>query len=269
MAAENQGMAVSVVKAKSACFVDSLQMTGHIEAREESLVRPDVEGMKISKILVEDGATVSSGQALAELTRPDWIATGPAKATVLAPASGLLLRKTLAIGQPASARADPMFRIIKNGDLELVVQVSQQDLGKLKPGETARIQTLDGAEFAGTVRMVDQQIDGLTQASNARLQFRSQPGIKIGMFAKAWIDAARSCGATIPLSSVLYGAKGSMVQVVRNNRVETKLVKIGTVSGEEVQIEDGLGAGELVVARAGGFLREGDPVKPALLEMHR
>ena len=62
MAVEPQGMAVSVVKAKSACFVDSVQLTGHIEAREEVLVRPDVEGLKISKILVEDGATVTAGR---------------------------------------------------------------------------------------------------------------------------------------------------------------------------------------------------------------
>ncbi len=72
-AAEPQGMAVTVIRAKNACFVDSVQLTGHIEAREEVLVRPDVEGLRISKVLVEDGTPVTSGQALAQLVRPDYM----------------------------------------------------------------------------------------------------------------------------------------------------------------------------------------------------
>ncbi len=266
IAAEPQGMAVSVVKAKSACFVDSVQLTGHIEAREEVLVRPDVEGLKISKILIEDGATVTSGQPLAQLVRPEWITAGPNNVTVSAPASGLLLRKNLAIGMPASSRGDPLFRIVRDGDLELVVQIALTELAKIKPGQTARIEALDGTELAGTLRLIDPQVDPLTQSSSARIQLRGKSGIRPGMFAKAAIDSARTCGATIPLASILYGAQGSVVQVVRNNHVETKLVKIGPQSGKDVQIQEGLAAGEIVVARAGAFLREGDPVRPVPLE---
>lgn len=269
IAAEQQGMAVSVVKAKSACFVDSIQLTGHMQARDEVLVRPEVEGLKISKVFVEDGVTVTSGQPLAELAPPEWMTAGPKKVTISSPASGLLLRKTLAIGMPASSKGDPLFRIVRDGDIELAVQISLPELGKIKPGETARIETLDGMELAGTVRIIDSQIDPMTQSASARIQFRGKPGIKIGMFAKAWIDAARSCGATIPLSSVLYGPNGSVVQVVRNNRIETKLVKIGPLSGNDAQIQDGLGPGELVVARAGAFLREGDPVRPVTIDTRR
>ena len=42
-------MAVSVVKAKSACFVDSLQLSGYVVARDEVLVRPDVEGLQVAQ----------------------------------------------------------------------------------------------------------------------------------------------------------------------------------------------------------------------------
>ncbi len=265
-AAEPQGMAVTVVKARSACFVDSVQLTGHVEARDEILVRPDVEGLKISKVLVDDGASVTSGQALAELTRPEWIPNGPANVTVSAPAGGLLLHKTLAIGMTASARGEPLFRIIRDGDLELVAQIALTDVAKIKPGQTARIEALDGTQLAGTVRLIDPQIDPLTQAASARIQLRNKTGIKLGMFAKASIDAARTCGATIPLSSILYGAEGSVVQLVRNNHVETKSVKIGQLSGKDAQIQDGLSPGDIVVARAGAFLREGDPVRPVVID---
>ncbi len=191
--------------------------------------------------------------------------------TVSAPASGLLLHKTLAIGQPASSRGDPLFRIVRDGDLELVVQVALTELSKIKPGQTARVEALDGTEFAGTVRSIDPQIDGMTQSASARIQFRNKAGIKLGMFAKASIDAARSCGATIPLSSVFYGSQGStvLVQVVRNNHVETKEIKIGLYYGRDVQIQQGLTSGEIVIARAGAFLRDGDMVRPVPLEAQK
>ena len=55
-----------------------------------------------------------------------------------------------------------------------------------------------------------------------------------------------------------------MVQVIRRNRVETKRVEIGLTDGGQVEIRDGLNEGDIVVARAGSLLREGDPVRPVM-----
>ena len=66
----------------------------------------------------------------------------------------------------------------------------------------------------------------------------------------------------MPLTAVLYGAGGTVVQVVRRARVETKRVEVGLMSGGQVEIRDGLVEGDIVVARAGALLREGDPVRP-------
>ena len=74
----------------------------------------------------------------------------------------------------------------------------------------------------------------------------------------------RSCGATIPLSAVLYGPEGAIVQVVRDERVETRRVRVGLLSGGNAEIREGLNEGDMVVARAGAFLREGDRVRPIL-----
>jgi multidrug efflux pump subunit AcrA (membrane-fusion protein) len=60
---------------------------------------------------------------------------------------------------------------------------------------------------------------------------------------------------------VLYGGAGTVVQVVRRQRVETKRVEVGLMSGGQVEIRDGLAEGDMVVARAGALLREGDPVR--------
>ena len=79
---------------------------------------------------------------------------------------------------------------------------------------------------------------------------------------RALIKTSQSCGVAVPLTAVLYGTAGTVVQVVRRDRVETKQVEVGLMSGGQVEIRDGLAEGDMVVARAGAILREGDPVRP-------
>ena len=68
----------------------------------------------------------------------------------------------------------------------------------------------------------------------------------------------------MPLTSVQYSSAGTVVQVIRRNRVETKRVEVGLMSGGNIEVRDGLNEGDIVVARAGALLREGDPVRPVM-----
>ena len=75
----------------------------------------------------------------------------------------------------------------------------------------------------------------------------------------------RSCSVSVPLTAILYGSAGTVVQVVRRARVETRRVETGLMSAGQVEITSGLQEGDIVVARAGALLREGDPVRPVMV----
>ena len=79
---------------------------------------------------------------------------------------------------------------------------------------------------------------------------------------RALIKTGQSCGISVPLTAILYSPAGTVVQVVRRGRVETKRVEVGLMSAGQVEIKEGLEEGDIVVARAGALLREGDPVRP-------
>ena len=79
---------------------------------------------------------------------------------------------------------------------------------------------------------------------------------------RALIKTGQSCGIAVPLTSILYSSAGTVVQVVRRARIETRAVEIGLMAAGQVEIKDGLVEGDIVVARAGALLREGDPVRP-------
>jgi HlyD family secretion protein len=255
------GMAVSVTRAARTCFTDTLQVAGILMPREEVFVRPEQEGLQVSSITVEDGDRVTSGQVLARLTRPEG--QGPSTtATVRAPSAGLVNYRFIRIGMTASARAEPLFRIVVNGEVELQGDVPSTRISKLKVGQSARIELPGLGETTGQVRFVSPEVDVATQLGKARVSLGNDDRFKVGGYARAIVDVGRSCGATIPLSAVLYGPEGAVVQVVRDDRVETRRVRVGLLSGGDAEIREGLNEGDMVVSRAGAFLREGDRVRP-------
>ncbi len=147
--------------------------------------------------------------------------------------------------------------------MELLVTLPLAALAKIKQGQIAKIEALDSSEFAGTVRLVEPEIDPLTQQGHARIQLSASAGLRPGAFAIATIDAGQSCGPAAPLSSILYGPEGAIIQVVRNNRIETRQVRVGLFGDADAEIREGLTPGDIVVVRAGAFLREGDLVRTA------
>ncbi len=68
-AAASKLIAVTVVRAASAELAASVLVTGSLVARDEILVAPQVEGLRVETVLVEEGARVKQGEILATLTR--------------------------------------------------------------------------------------------------------------------------------------------------------------------------------------------------------
>ena len=52
--------------------------------------------------------------------------------------------------------------------------------------------------------------------------------------------------------------------MICNDRIETRRVTIGVPAKNNVQICEGVTEGDLIVVRAGAFLREGDRVRPVV-----
>jgi multidrug efflux pump subunit AcrA (membrane-fusion protein) len=250
---------VTVTQAKNMCFTDSLQVTGVLVPRNEVQVRPEREGLQVSQVLVEPGDTVVLGQVLARLIPPD----GQASATVavLAPAAGTVIAVQAIIGATASARAEPLFRIAAQGEMELLAETPIKNLASLRPDQSATVEILGLGELPGKVRLASAAVNPTTQLGQVRLFIGADPRLRTGAFGRANIELGERCGTAVPLSAVLYGPGGPIVQVVRDGRVETRTVGIGLIEEGQAEIRDGLSEGEMVVARAGTFVREGDRVR--------
>jgi multidrug efflux pump subunit AcrA (membrane-fusion protein) len=254
---------VVVTKSTNACFSDQVRVTGFVVPRREAVVGADQEGSRVTDLFVREGDTVSDNQELARLSAPQQQpgqqqqgrSNGPV--SLRAPAAGLITEVRTIVGAPASPQAGPMFRIAVNNELELDAEVPSVHLPKLNPGATVRITRDNEPDLIGRVRLVSPQIDRATQLGHVRISLTNNPSLKVGMFARANIDAKRSCGVAVPRTAIDH----LTVQVIKGNTVETRKVQVGLTSDTNTQILEGLDAGETVVADAGSSLHDGDLVK--------
>jgi multidrug efflux pump subunit AcrA (membrane-fusion protein) len=253
------GMAVSVTKARRLCFSDTLQLTGRLLAREELPVRPDAEGLRVTQVLVEDGDKVTAGQVLARLGRTEGLPGPTTPIQLTAPAAGIVLSQ--APPSPRAVRPEPMFRIIVNGEIEADIEVPALILPRISAGQAAELDIAGIGPMPARVRTISPEVDPATQLGHVRISFKTESALHVGSFAKATIVRGRNCGPAVPLSAVLYGAEGAVVQIVRSGRIQTQPVRVGLLEGEDAEVREGLAVGDVVVKRAGTFLREGDIVR--------
>ena len=258
---------VIVVKSTNACFSDLVRVTGFVVPRREAVVGADQEGSKVTDLFVREGDTVTDNQELARLSAPAQQPGAPARPnqgpiSLRAPAAGLVTDVKTIVGAPASPQAGPMFRIAVNNEVELDAQVPAVHMLKLNPGATVRISRDDAPDLVGRVRLVSPEIDRANQLGHVRISLSSNPSVKVGMFARASIDAKRSCGVAIPRTAIDH----LTVQVVKGNTVETRNVRVGLTSDTSIEILEGLDVGETVVADAGSSLHDGDQIKTMFAE---
>jgi HlyD family secretion protein len=251
-----RGPAVTVLKAAKACFNNNVEVSGVVVAREETSVRPERQGLKVSEILADAGDTVTAGQQLARLTPPEG-----GNVNVTAPVAGLISQTSAQIGAIAGAKGDALFSIIARSEFDIVGMVPVKDLGKLQVNQQARVKLPGSTEVDGRVRRVAPTVEPNSQLGQVVISITPQRKFLVNSSGRALIRTGQSCNISVPLTSILYGTAGTVVQVIRRGRVETKRVEVGLMSAGQVEIKDGLVEGDIVVARAGALLREGDPVR--------
>ncbi len=186
---------------------------------------------------------------------------------VTAPAGGLVSKRSGQVGAMASAAA--MFQIIRNGEIELAAEVTAAQLAKMRVGQSARLVLPDGREFDGRVRLIAPSVDPASRLGELRIFIGNDDRLRIGTFVRGRVELARSQGLAVPAGAVMYGAGEAYVLVALDGKAVRRAIGIGLRMGERVEVARGLAEGDLVVAKAGTFLRDGDAIKPVLIKQTR
>lgn len=183
---------------------------------------------------------------------------------IKAPAAGLISRRNAKLGTiVALAAADPLFRIIADGAIELQADVAEVELPRLRLGQPVAVTPAGtNTALAGTIRLISPEVDKASRLGRLRIALTGNPPVAIGSFGRGVIETGRKSAVTLPLSAIAYARSGPTVQSVTDGKITTKPVTLGLVGDGRAEIVTGVAEGETVVARAGTFVRDGDIITP-------
>lgn len=218
-------------------------------------------------VAARDGLTAAEADKAQVTAQRREIMWRRSNTDVTAPKDGIISRRTARIGAMASAIGEPMFRIIEDGEIELDAEIVETELKNVKVDQKAVVTVPGYGDFNGKVRLVSPEVDKTTRLGRVKIFLGSNPVLRIGSFAEGRIETARSRGLAVPSSAVTFNQDLISVQVVVNgNRIEQRIVPVGLSAGDLIEVKDGLKEGDVVVTRAGTFLRDGDIVRPVVPE---
>jgi multidrug efflux pump subunit AcrA (membrane-fusion protein) len=118
--------------------------------------------------------------------------------------------------------------------------------------------------LTGRIRIVSPEVDRATRLGRIRVTLGDHPALRIGAFARGTVTTATSRGLAVPSGAIQRGGDGATVLVVRDGLVATQKLDLGLAMDDRIEVRAGLKSGDLVVSRAGTFLRDGDAVRPIL-----
>lgn len=184
--------------------------------------------------------------------------------SVVAPVSGLILARSVEVGQVVGPGSPALFRLAEGGQMEMRAQLAQQDLTLVHVGIPASVTPVGSSRsFPGQVWQVAPVIDPVSRLGDVRISVPYDPSMRPGGFAEAKITAGTTTAPMLPQSAVLSDDKGNYVYIINaRNEVERRDIQIGNVSDNGVSIAGGISGHEAVVLSAGPFLSPGQKVNP-------
>jgi HlyD family secretion protein len=198
-------------------------------------------------------------------------------AQVLASRSGKIAERQARVGDVTSA-SSKMFSIIDDQRLELWLEVPETQLPRIRRQQGVWIGSdAPQLRLAGRVQDIDPLIDAESRMALVKVSLPESGLLQPGMFLRGAILTAARQGLSLPSEAVLPQPDGRMIvyrlkaagqaaggasKQGRSATVAAQFVEIGEVlPNAQIEIKQGLNAGDQVVVKGAAYLGEGDRVE--------
>jgi len=219
----------------------------------------------VAKKFVSQQALENSSAALKVQEAAVQLAEAKAgRMRIKAPFDGIVGLRNVSVGDYVKEGAD-LINIEDIGTLRVDFRLPETYLGRVLKGQTVEVTSdaLPGERFAAVLDAVDPMVDqnGRAISSRARLD-NAASRLRPGMFVRVRLLLGERKGVLmLPEQAVVPGAQPTVFKVVDGKAVATK-VGLGVRRAAQVEVVDGLVAGDIVVTAGQLKLRDGAPVRP-------
>ena len=185
--------------------------------------------------------------------------------TLFSPIDGEIIRRDGEIGDYIPVN-QPVFYLRKaDTPLRLVVDVDEEDIPAVKPGQPVLITTdaFSGQVFHATVSDITPKGDAVTRSYRVRVILPASTPFLIGMTAEANIITAQRENALLLPNSALIN---NTVWLFKAGKAVQQPVKIGAKNADKTEITEGLSEKDLLIVDPPLSLKANQPVSAKLQE---
>ncbi|HJW27373.1 MAG TPA: efflux RND transporter periplasmic adaptor subunit [Rhodocyclaceae bacterium] len=186
-----------------------------------------------------------------------------AKTRVRAPFNGVVGLRNVSVGDYVKEGQD-LVNLEEVGTLKVDFRLPETYLARIGKGQQVEVASdaLPGQGFKATLDAVDPLVDQNGRALSLRARLANPEGkLRPGMFVRVrLIFGERKNVLMIPEQALVSGAAPLVFKVV-DGKAATAKVKVGLRRTGQVEVVDGLAAGDLVVTAGQLKLKDGVPVR--------
>jgi Cu(I)/Ag(I) efflux system membrane fusion protein len=269
---------VAVVATRSAAFIEKVAdvTTGDLVKKGQTLVRLFSPEIAAAAAQYHSNPGYDGARTRLEVldVPPDIIAEIRSSSKIPltiawpAPRDGIVLERMAIEGMKADA-GQPLFKIADISVIWALIDVSERDYARIKPGQPVSIHArgLPERTFAGTVSLIYPQINRETRTARVRVELQNPDLVlRPDMYVEAEISAGDADKvATVPESAVIdSGARQVVILDRGEGRFEPREVKTGRRGEGRVEIREGVSNGDKVVTAANFLIDAESNLKAAL-----
>ena len=215
---------------------------------------------KDSRIGSELGVLTAENQAKQAQANLDLIRIRLSKSNVTAPFDGVLERRFVEQGEMA-APGSPLVRLIRSDDLHVEAGVPARYAGQVKVGDpvVVRVDVDGGKTYQGRVTSVASSIDPGPRTFKVNISLPgSQAGLKVDLVANLRLEIGRRTNVVVVSQEFVQRDESGykVFTVVNDNgtsRAKTTYVTMGADADNQVIIESGLSAGDVMITKGAVF----------------
>lgn len=204
---------------------------------------------------------VSLGQVAQAKAALDAAQLRLAYTRVTAPEGGVISLRTAMLGSVPSMGSE-LFRIIANNRLEWRAELSDAQLLRIKPGQSAQITLSDGERVEGRVRETSPALSASSRLGLAYIDLPPCDSIRVNMYVKGTLALNQRSVLLVPSESLVTRDGRTYAVTLQDNQAHLVNVTVGERALESAEVLTGLDAGQKLIVKGAGFLSEGTRVIP-------
>jgi RND family efflux transporter MFP subunit len=226
--------------------------------------RTQVEAARQQYLVAQNTAEQSYRSLQAARARVSVSRKALSDTTVRAPFSGIVAERLVSVGDYVT-RGTRVVTVVRIDPMRVELTVPEQAVSLVHAGQPVRL-TVDAYPddvFDATIRFVSPSLRADQRALTVEAIAPNGDGrLKPGLFATASIQQPHSAPALlVPVTSVETVSGTSRVYVIKDAKVEERVVTLGERVRDQIELTSGVSAGEIVAAEPNGRLSDGAAVR--------